>query len=326
MNAPPDNPGARVRAEDEARSRLESWLGSEADQPVNADVEVLKKALLRRRGVAAVLFYGSGLWGDAGADTLYDFYVLVDRYQDWAPGRALAAGGNVVPPNVYLVEEPHGASVLRCKVAVMRLIQFRKGAEGRSFTPQIWARFCQPCRVLYTRDAGVRAQVIAALASAVRTFHERTLPLVETLDVPSFWEAGLKSTYATEVRSEKASRAAKLVDASRASLTERTRLVLPLCRPKAWLTPSGVIASELSPRAKRWRRMCRALKRPLQKTVPVARLIKAAFTFRGGLDYLRWKIEKHSGVHIPPSEFQRRHPVIAGLLLLWHVRRKGGIR
>ena len=34
------------------------------------------------------------------------------------------------------------------------------------------------------------------------------------------------------------------------------------------------------------------------KRLSVLRLIKAAFTFRGGADYLAWKIERHSGVEV----------------------------
>ncbi len=58
----------------------------------------------------------------------------------------------------------------------------------------------------------------------------------------------------------------------------------------------------------------------------VLRLIKAAFTFQGGADYIAWKIERHSGEKIILTDWQRRHPIIAGLLLLPALLRKGAIR
>ncbi|MDD3179346.1 MAG: hypothetical protein PHQ04_03240 [Opitutaceae bacterium] len=311
---------------DSSRSRLESWISSEAAQPVNADVEVLTATLARRAGIAAVVFYGSGLWGPAGADTLYDFYVLVERLRDWAPGRILAVAGRALPPNVYYLEVKTGGTTLRCKYAVMRRSQFEAAARGEHFTPQIWARFCQPCRLLQIRDEAVRASLIRALADAVVTFHRRTLPLVAGVSIRDFWVAGLGSTYGSEIRSEKAGRAARRVEAELATFTARTRLALPLCGAGAALTPEGNVTSDISARERRRFRRRLALKRPWHKAVNFARLIKAGFTFQGGLDYARWKIERHSGVAVRVTDFQRRHPVLTGLLSFWKIVRRGGLR
>lgn len=313
-------------AEAEARSRLEAQLAAEARRPVNEDVQRLTRELTRNPGARAVLFYGAGLWDEAGAGTLHDFYVVVDRYRDWAPSRLAAAGGNWLPPNVYYLEHGAGPATVRCKYAVIRLAQFEAAARGGSFTPHIWARFCQPARIVFARDAATTARLIRAFADAVVTFHERTLPLAGVTSIESFWETGLRATYASEIRSERADRAGRLVAANRAAFCERTRWALALCRPRAWLTPAGTIDSELSARRRRWGRVAVGIKRPLQKIVPLGRLIKAGFTFRGGLDYLRWKVEQHSGVVVAVTDFQRRHPILAGLFLLWRVVRRGGVR
>ena len=68
------------------------------------------------------------------------------------------------------------------------------------------------------------------------------------------------------------------------------------------------------------------LRRLSGKGWSVLRLIKAAFTFQGGADYIVWKIERHSGEKIILTDWQRRHPVIAGLLLLPALLRKGAVR
>ncbi|MCA9474766.1 MAG: hypothetical protein KC563_03010, partial [Nitrospira sp.] len=56
------------------------------------------------------------------------------------------------------------------------------------------------------------------------------------------------------------------------------------------------------------------------------RLMKAAFTFQGGADYLIWKIERHSGVKVELTPTQRRHPIITGLVIFWRLYRQGAFR
>lgn len=293
--------------------------------PVNADVEALVAGIARRANIVAVVFYGSGLWAQAGADTLYDFYVLVDRYRDWFPGRFLAAAGRIFPPNVYYIEEKVGDTTVRCKAAVMRRSQFEAGARGEHFTPQIWARFSQPCRVLNARDDPARRSVIRALADAVVTFHRRTLPLCDEVPVRDFWIAGMRSNYANEIRSEKPGRPAQRVDAGLAGFMERSRAALPLCG--AGIGVDGMVISNIPPSRRRRTRRWLLLKRPLFKAVNFARLFKASFTFQGWPDYARWKIARHSGVPVKElTDFERRHPRLTGFVIFWKIVRMGGLR
>ena len=62
------------------------------------------------------------------------------------------------------------------------------------------------------------------------------------------------------------------------------------------------------------------------KALSVLRLIKAAFTFQGGADYLAWKIERHSGVAVKLSAWQRRHPILASVWLMPKLYLKGAFR
>lgn len=310
-----------------ARTELRKFLAAEMAQPVNRDVELLTEHLARKPGVVAVLFYGSGLWSAAGRDTVYDFYLLVEHMADFVGGRGWKAlAGALLPPNVYYFELPTPRGVLRSKFAVLRGDQFAAAARGGAFTPHIWARFSQPCRLVAVRDEGVRAAVVAALADAVVTFHERTLPLCGPVAVPEFWAAGLASTYASELRSESGERGRAITGAAPEAFAARTRLALPLCGAGARLAAAGRVTSELPPavRAAHVRRLAR--RRPWMKLVVLARLIKAAFTFEGAMDYARYKIERHWGFRIHVTDFQRRHPLIAGWPLLWKVFRRGGLK
>jgi hypothetical protein len=62
------------------------------------------------------------------------------------------------------------------------------------------------------------------------------------------------------------------------------------------------------------------------KLLNLARLVKAAFTFQGGLDYVLWKVKRHSGVEIQVTDWQRRHPVLAAPSLAWKLYRRGAFR
>ncbi|MET0918406.1 MAG: hypothetical protein ABWY07_08305, partial [Burkholderiales bacterium] len=58
----------------------------------------------------------------------------------------------------------------------------------------------------------------------------------------------------------------------------------------------------------------------------VARLLKASFTFDGGLPYLVWKIERHSGVKVEITPFMRRFPRLGAIGAMWRTWRRGGFR
>ena len=64
--------------------------------------------------------------------------------------------------------------------------------------------------------------------------------------------------------------------------------------------------------------MCRAQ----GKLLSVLRLLKASFTFDGGLSYLTWKIERQSGVRVEVTPFMRRFPRLGGLGAMWRTWRQ----
>ena len=66
----------------------------------------------------------------------------------------------------------------------------------------------------------------------------------------------------------------------------------------------------------------RVLGRPLN----ILRLLKAAFTFEGAMDYVAWKVERHSGVRIEVAPWQRRFPLLAAPGLYWKLQATGRAR
>jgi hypothetical protein len=304
------------------RERLEAQIAREIAQPAHPAALALADAIRARHGaIAAVLFYGSCLRQPAAAasppEGVLDFYVVVDRYRDAYPGRLLALANRVLPPNVFHVTTAWRGEPVRAKYAVISMAQFRRGLSRESFQTSLWARFAQPCRLVWVRDAQARAAIGAALADAVITMVAAVAPLLERgCPAERLWLRGFHETYRAELRTEGAARARDIYHSAR----ERYDAITPLA-----LAAAGP-AEGRSARARRSAHLRWAGRRALGKTLSVLRLLKSAFTFDGGVDYILWKIERHSGVRLPVSPWQRRHPLLASPLFLWRLYRLGAIR
>lgn len=301
---------------------LESLRHEETAQPVAAPISAIAAAARARHGdaVAAVLFYGSCLRLGNDADKIVDLYLLVDSYSD-VYGRGPRAFLNwALPPNVFYLETPFEGRQVRAKYALISLADFEKGASGRWFHPYLWARFAQPCRLAYCRDAATRARVVAALAGSLRKVVKEGLALVAgDFSERDLFVSLFRETYRTELRAEPPERAEEIYAADAGHYARLAETVLPALR--AVRTESGWQAASLPRPRYRW-----LLRRLLGKLLSVARLVKAAFTFQDGAQYLLWKIERHSGVSIEVTPWQRRHPILASTVLFWRLYRKGAFR
>lgn len=302
-----------------------TMISEELRRPAPAAVVDLAGQLARRsRGhTVAVLFYGSALRADA-LDGVLDFYVLLDRVGDWAGSRVAAAANRLLPPHVGYFEGEAASQTLRAKFAVMSLDQFRSGMSVKSLDTTLWARFSQPCICVWSRSENDRLQAAAAIEQAILTAARWAAELGPASAAPAdFWRALFARTYGTELRIESATRANDIVDRDR----QRYGSLLPAAWRVAGIefetSSDGALRPQLSAgerrsAARRWARR-RWLGRPLN----ILRLLKAAFTFDGAMDYVAWKIERHSGVRIEVSPWQRRFPLLAAPKLYWQLRKRG---
>lgn len=293
-------------------STLRDIIAAETAQPTFPAAQAFADHLARDFGssVAAVVFYGSCLRQATDQGLMLDFYVLVDRMGAAIRNPLSAAAGAVLAPNVYYKEMPYDGRTLRAKVAVMTLSRFLRDTGPDCFASSLWARFSQAALILYARNDVIRGRVIDGLTQAVTTMAHNALPLLPaTFTTRDLWIAALSATYGAELRPESAGKAAELVDADLARYERVT---------------AALDTQNVGDRAHAQRMW--ALRRLQGKVLNVLRLIKAAFTFQGGLDYAVWKIERHSGVKIELSEAERRTPVLTGLRLLPRLMKKGGIR
>ncbi len=262
-------------------------------------------------GVAAVLVYGSCLRGTPPTDSLIDYYVLSDS--------AAAISNNplsrwlcwTLPPNVYYAQETIWGVTYRAKYAAVTLQRFESRVSHRTQNPYFWARFAQPVALAYCRDEETRSRVLAALSTAVRTMLANIAPLAEPEDeAVDLWARGFAATYESEIRSEPPERARRIAEDNRSYYTAITDVVLG----EDWNNRQCAREAD-------WARVQR-----VGKLLSVMRLLKAAFTFRGGADYLAWKISRHSGQAVELSDWQRRHPILASLTLLPKLLRSGAVR
>lgn len=312
----------------QALSALSSHIASELREPLPEAVQAFAAEIAAHGGVhvAAVLFYGSNLRSGA-LDGVLDFYVLVDSLRGWHRRRLPAAANRILPPNILLFERKHAGQTLRAKVAVLRVDQFHKAMHRRSLDTTMWARYAQPAALAWVRDEASHVATVQSITRAVVSAADWAARLGPSSGKPNdFWDALFRRTYAAELRVEKASRACALTSFASA----RYAALLPLAWRAAGVHASSEADGRLRPllSARLRRRAIAEWKRRqlLGKPLNLARLVKTAYTFKGGVDYVIWKIERHSGYKLELKAWQRHHPVLAAPSVLWQLRRHGAIR
>ena len=154
------------------------------------------------------------------------------------------------------------------------------------------------------------------MAGAAPALLAAARPLAPASDDPlDLWRSAFALTYGAELRAERNGRATSIVDLDPARYRRFTPAVL------AVLDGAAMGGGKAAAARRAW-----ALRRIQGKILSVFRLIKAAGTFAGGIDYLAWKINRHAGTRIEIRGWQRRHPLIGALTLLPRLVRSGAIR
>lgn len=304
--------------------RLQDLLRAELDRPSPEGARALATVLARRGAgaTAAVLYYGSALRADS-VDGILDFYVLLDELAGWPASLPARLGNRLLPPNVGYLELDHEGTRLRAKYAVMSRAQFAARLAESALDTTIWARFCQPAVCIWSRSEADRADAAALVSAAVvraASWAARLGPARATAE--EFWCALFARTYAAELRVEQAARPQDIL----AKDPARYAAMLPLAWQVAGLGFShtdgqlqpAITGTERRTAERAWRKRARHGRR-----LNLWRLVKAAFTFEGAMDYVAWKIERHRGVRIEVKPWQRRFPLLAAPGLYWKLRRLG---
>ncbi len=177
-----------------------------------------------------------------------------------------------------------------------------------------WARFAQPVRLVWARSGAERNSAVEAVGAAIAAaawWAARLAP--DPTDPEDCWRALFRHTYGSELRVESGGRAADIVGAAPERYRALHRLLI------AGRPPASPVDRAAAARA--WRR-----RSFLGKLRNLARLTKAAFTYRGGFAYALSKVERHSGRPVKLKDWERRWPWLAAPFVLWRLWREKRLR
>ena len=184
--------------------------------------------------------------------------------------------------------------------------------------------------MVYARNEKVREQVNKSFSQAILTFVNRVLPRIpQDFTTRELWSKGLELTYRSEFRPERPDKQVRLFDGNPTYFEDITSQALysstyqinhiesvGVNRYRAIIPYPVRVTSRIT-----W-----TVRIVQGKILSALRLIKGSLTFEGGVDYILWKIERHSGVTLEVSPFLRRHPILAMCSLSWRLYRRGGIQ
>jgi len=284
-------------------TELRDIVAEELSLPVDPRVSAMAQAIADKHAPAsrAVLFYGSCLREKQLKGLMLDFYLIVSDYRSAYEKRWLARANRLIPPNVFYFEKDGSAA----KFAVLSEADFRRLNGPETSNVSVWARFAQPSRLVWAKDAAARNRVIDDVSRAAPTLLGAAGKRAgeKPLD---WWRRAFVLTYSAELRAERIGRSVSVVDADR---QRYIRFTAPAAAAIVHAPKGG------------WRR------RKIEgKALSVLRLAKASLTFAGGADYIAWKINRHAGTDIRLKPWQQRHPLLAALTLLPKLIRSGAVR
>ncbi len=277
--------------------------------------------------VHGFLYYGSSLRDVDDASKMLDFYVLVESYKTVHKGRPIRQIINrLIPPVVYYYEREDksgdGTAVLTtCKYSLISLAEFERRASAKALLSVIWGRFSQPSLLYAPQSEAAAQRILTARARAVLHLARSTEGLFDgaPIDALSFWTRGFQESYRTELRPESSNGRAREITAQYQPRYEALMEII-------YGPPNSAGLYTLPKRAKRRSQAHWALRRIIGKPTAALRVLCNALTFDGGLDYVLRKLERHSGVTIKTTPFQRKHPVLCSPLLGWKLWRKGAFK
>ncbi|GBQ25536.1 hypothetical protein AA0472_1787 [Acetobacter estunensis NRIC 0472] len=327
--------GTTETARTNAARAVAQMLATELTSPVPLLISHFVERMVGLSRPLGVLFYGSLVrkvaQGEADpsvlAEGVLDFYVIVEHQSDWPRGRLARVANALLPPNVEYHEMDVDGVPLRAKVAILSLKQFRRLTRPECRDTTVWARFAQPVRLVWVRDAQAADAVLRCVIRAVGTAALWAAELGPDQATPEgYWQALFHRTYAAELRVETTARSRHLLAGEEARFSRLLTASWVAAGLDAQLRPDGQVTSgvpetERAQAERRW-----AVRARLGRPLNIARLVKAAFTFEGAARYIVWKIQRHSGVHVPLTPFAERHPVVCAPAVLWRLVRAGVFR
>ncbi len=311
---------------------IKEIVGQPSAQPIPPSIQAAGNFLAQKYGqaVQGILLYGSCLRAGTDQNGLVDCYVIVDQYAAVYSSAWLTLFNKWLPPNVFYGEVAIEGHNVRLKYAVLSLEDFERSVTPKWFHSYFWGRFAQPTAVMACPSQTMSQRIISGLGRAVLTFLGNVVPqMPQQFAAKDIWTTGLTLSYSAELRAESAGRITTLWESNHVYYEQVAHAAFLAHFPKVKIIQrNGLTMYEME--YSRWdhtkNRIAWIVRKVQGKFLSILRLMKAAFTFQGGADYLIWKIERHSGVKIELTPAQRRHPIWAGITTFWRLYRKGAFR
>ncbi len=266
--------------------------------------------------IVAVIFYGSCLRTKQYQNSVLDFYVVVDKYRNAYKKILPSVLNSMLAPNVYFLQIELKGIEYQAKYAVVSYSDLDRYTSAKAFHSYFWARFTQPIALVYVQNDGVRDWLEKIQMQAAKTLYQNVkCMLPKNVSSKEFWIQALQLTYAAELRTESKDRAGLLYDENRSYFDE--------------LATTLDLSSTITPKTKAGDFICRTKWRVrivIGKGLSVLRLLKATTTFIDGIDYIAWKIHRHTGEKIQVTRRLRKFPWIFCWPLLWRLYRSGKVR
>jgi len=284
---------------------LAARMGAALNRALDPAVADFARRLGEKAGASAVVFYGSNL-RTGSLEGVLDFYILL-------PGERERG----IWPRVSYREAPHGDGMLRAKIATMTLSTFVAAARGETLDTTIWARFVQPAAIAWSRDVDAGEAVVAAFADSARTAARLAVAVGPSKGrEEEFWRALFRATYRAELRVEPAGREEAILSANRTHFDGLLPLALvtegiPFAQSGHTIEPK-LETGERKRILGWWNR-----RRRFGKLLNTARLARATTTFEGGMRYVAWKVERHTGLPVKVTPLRERFPLVAAPSVAW---------
>jgi len=305
--------------------QIRALVAQELRLPIQRQVTEMAAAIAAKYpGARAVLYYGSTLREARLEGLMLDFYLIVADYDRAFGGGWLARANKLLPPNVFPFES-HG---LVAKYAILSEKDFTRLASTETLNVSVWARFAQPSRLAWTADTQSAETAIDAVARAAPTLLDAARPcLADSICPLEMWRQAFSLTYDAELRAERKNRASSVVDADPERYRAFTAPALAAAGLSTHIVNERLVFDRPMSLAERLQgQRCWARRRREGKALTLLRLAKASATYAGGIDYLAWKISRHSGQKVEIQPWQRKWPILGAITLLPRLIARGAVR
>ena len=307
------------------REPLRALVAEELTSPVLPVVADMAAAIAGKYpGARTILYYGSTLRDAQLEGLMLDFYLIVADYELAFGKTWLARANRLLPPNVF----PFEHNGLIAKYAILSEADFARLASPATRNVSVWARFAQPSRLAWAADKAAVKSTLDAVAQAAPTLLDAARPCIpDSVDPLELWRQAFALTDAAELRAERAGRAGSVVDADPERYRAFTGPALEAAGLATHLVNDRLVFDRPMSSAERAQgKKCWARRRREGKALTLLRLAKASATYAGGIDYLAWKIGRHSGQKIEIQPWQRKWPILGAITLLPRLIVKGAVR